>query len=74
VIFAAVLRQARPPSPLAGRLAGQSLRFLEQHVPADVLAGARASSPEPEEGIAVGPPSLIDPDEPRTESTCGLIR
>jgi predicted MFS family arabinose efflux permease len=26
-VFAAVLRQARPPSPLAGRLAGQSLLF-----------------------------------------------
>ena len=42
-------------------------RFLEQHVPADVLADARASSPEPEEGLAVGPPSLITTDEPVPE-------
>ncbi|MGN6754261.1 MAG: hypothetical protein ACTHJJ_17100, partial [Intrasporangium sp.] len=41
-------------------------RFLEQHVPADVLADARASSPEPEEGLTVGPPSLIATDEPAT--------
>jgi len=31
---------------------------------ADVLADARASAPDPEEGLAVGPPSLIDTDEP----------
>jgi MFS family permease len=37
-------------------------RFLEEHVPADVLADARASAPAPEE-IAVGPPSLIDAAE-----------
>jgi MFS family permease len=49
-------------------------RFLEQHVPADVLADARASSPDPEDGIAVGPPSLINTDEPVPESTGGLIR
>jgi hypothetical protein len=49
-------------------------RFLEQHVPADVLADARASSAEPEEGVAVGPPSLIDPAEPRPEATGGSIR
>ncbi len=42
-------------------------RFLEKHVPADVLADARASAPDPEEGIAVGPPSLIDPTEPASE-------
>ncbi|HEU5037389.1 MAG TPA: MFS transporter [Nocardioides sp.] len=41
-------------------------RFLEEHVPADVLADARADAPVPEEGIAVGPPSLIDTDEPAT--------
>ena len=34
-------------------------RFLEQHVPADVLADARASTPEAEEGVVTGPPSLI---------------
>jgi MFS family permease len=39
-------------------------RFLEEHVPADVLADARASSPEPEEAVAAGPPSLVDPDGP----------
>ena len=39
-------------------------RFLQQHVPADVLADARASAPEPEEAVAVGPPSLIESDEP----------
>ncbi len=33
-------------------------RFLEEHVPPDVLADARASSPEPEP--AVGPPELFD--------------
>jgi MFS family permease len=49
-------------------------RFLEEHVPADVLVDARASGPEPEEGIAVGPPSLIDTDEPATESTAGRAR
>ena len=37
-------------------------RFLEQHVPADVLADARASAPSAEEAIEVGPPSLIDTD------------
>jgi MFS family permease len=42
-------------------------RFLEQHVPADVLADARASSPESEEGLAVGPPSLVDTGEPSNE-------
>jgi MFS family permease len=49
-------------------------RFLEEHVPADVLADARASGPKPEEGIAVGPPSLIDTDEPATEPTAGRAR
>ena len=44
-------------------------RFLEQHVPADVLADARASSREPEELIEAGPPSLINTDEPVPEST-----
>jgi hypothetical protein len=39
-------------------------RFLEQHVPAEVLADARASAPEAEEGLAVGPPSLIAGEEP----------
>lgn len=48
-------------------------RFIEQHVPADVLAAARAKSPEPEEGLAVGPPSLIDPHEPTAEATGGRV-
>ena len=39
-------------------------RFLEQHVPADVLADARASSPEPEVGVAAGPSVLVDTDTP----------
>jgi MFS family permease len=44
-------------------------RFLEEHVPADVLADARASAPAAEEGVAVGPPSLIDTDEPANSAT-----
>ncbi|MDP2772977.1 MAG: MFS transporter [Nocardioides sp.] len=39
-------------------------RFLEQHVPADVLAQARASAPDAEDGVATGPPSLIDAEPP----------
>ncbi len=40
-------------------------RFLVEHVPVDVLADARASGPpDPQEGVAAGPPSLIDPSEP----------
>jgi MFS family permease len=42
-------------------------RFLEQHVPADVLADARASAPDagsPESGLAVSPPSLVSVEEP----------
>jgi MFS family permease len=49
-------------------------RFIEQHVPADVLADARASSPDPEEGVAVGPPSFIDPEEPIAGSTPDPVR
>ena len=44
-------------------------RFLEENVPADVLADARASSSDPEGGIAVGPPSLITNDEPAPDPT-----
>ena len=33
-------------------------------MPAEVLAEARASAPEAEEGLAVGPPSLIDTEQP----------
>jgi MFS family permease len=39
-------------------------RFLEQHVPADVLAQARASTPDAEEVAAAGPPSLVDTEAP----------
>jgi len=45
-------------------------RFLEKHVPADVLADARASAAAPaaapasDDGPLVGPPSLISTDEP----------
>ena len=55
----------------ATRLARQ---FLEQHVPADVLADARASSPAAEDGLAVGAPSLIDTTDPATEPDMGSIR
>jgi MFS family permease len=41
--------------------------FLARHVPADVLADARASEPEPEEGLAVGPPSLVVGADPALE-------
>ncbi|MFC7546938.1 MFS transporter [Plantactinospora sp. GCM10030261] len=44
-------------------------RFLDKHVPADVLAEAHSSSREPEEGPALGPPSLVDTGEPSTAST-----
>ncbi len=44
-------------------------RFLEKNVPADELAHARASAPDAEEAVAVGPPSLIDPDEPAARAT-----
>ncbi|MGA8256169.1 MAG: MFS transporter [Nocardioides sp.] len=39
-------------------------RFIEKHVPADVLAQARASTPVAEEAVVTGPPSLIDAAEP----------
>jgi hypothetical protein len=42
-------------------------RFLEKHVPADVLADARASASEPDEAL-VGPPSLISTDEPASDA------
>ena len=48
-------------------------RFLEQHVPPNVLADARASLPDAEDGLAAGPPSLINSDAPVPESTVGLI-
>ena len=48
-------------------------RFLEEHVPADVLADARASAPDPEAGLAAGPPSLINTDEPVAGPTGGPV-
>jgi len=44
-------------------------RFLAEHVPADVLADARASTHNAEDDIATGPPSLIDTDVPATRPT-----
>jgi MFS family permease len=38
-------------------------RFLEEHVPADVLADARASTPDPEDAVAVAPTALASTDE-----------
>jgi hypothetical protein len=49
-------------------------RFLERHVPADADADADASAPDAEDGVAVGPPSLIDPDEPAAGPAGGPIR
>ena len=49
-------------------------RFLEQHVPANVLADARAGAPEPEDAAAAGPPSMLEADAPLPESTGDLTR
>jgi MFS family permease len=49
-------------------------RFLERHVPADVLADARASGPDPEDAVAAPPPSLAPGGETVPESTTGLAR
>ncbi|KQX62069.1 MFS transporter [Angustibacter sp. Root456] len=38
-------------------------RFLERHVPADVLADARASTPDAEDALAVAPTPLNSSDE-----------
>jgi MFS family permease len=46
-------------------------RFLEQHVPADVLADARAAAPDPEEAVVAGPPSLVDEPTPGPASGRG---
>ncbi len=48
-------------------------RFLEKHVPADVLAEARASAPAAVDGAVAGPPSLIDPSEPTTGPPAGVV-
>ncbi len=45
-------------------------RFLEKHVPADVLADARASDPEDGSGeVVVRPPSLVPTDGPLPDLT-----
>ncbi|GAB1691974.1 MFS transporter [Krasilnikovia sp. M28-CT-15] len=49
-------------------------RFLEAHVPAEVLADARASNPDPDEGSPVDPPSLITTDGPVPDHTPDPIR
>jgi hypothetical protein len=49
-------------------------RYLEQHVPADVLADARAGAPAADEVAAVGPPSQMDADQPLTQSGGDLPR
>jgi MFS family permease len=64
LVIAAIIVIATIAVHPSTRLARQ---FLERHVPADVLADARASSPDAEEGVAVGPPSFVDPGEPATE-------
>jgi MFS family permease len=43
-------------------------RFLEQHVPANALADARAHTSDPAGGTVTAPPSLIIADEPMPES------
>lgn len=49
-------------------------RYLEQHVPADVLADARADGPAPAEVAPAGPPTMLEPGAPLPESTGDLIR
>jgi MFS family permease len=49
-------------------------RFLEQHVPADVLADARASGPEPVDVAVSQEPLPMEPDAPLPESTGDLHR
>lgn len=49
-------------------------RFLERHVPADVLADARVDRPVPADEVAAGPPSMLEPDAPLTESGGDLLR
>ena len=48
-------------------------RWLEQHVPADVLADATAGAPEPED-VTLAPPSLIEPDAALPQSPGDLPR
>ena len=44
-------------------------RWLEQHVPADVLADARAGAADVDDAAAAGPPSLLEPDSPLPPSS-----
>ncbi len=46
-------------------------RFLDEHVPAEALVDAGTAQPQPEEGLAVGPPSLIATEEPVPDATPG---
>ncbi|WP_246861920.1 MFS transporter [Nocardioides sp. SYSU D00065] len=46
--------------------ANSGRRWLEHHVPADVLADARVGTPDTEELAASGPPPLVEPDTPDT--------
>ncbi len=46
-------------------------RFLDEHVPAEALVDAGTVQPQPEEGLAVGPPSLIATEEPVPDATPG---
>ncbi|MBS44497.1 MAG: hypothetical protein CMH83_15305 [Nocardioides sp.] len=45
---------------------GVARRWLEQQVPADVLADARASAPAAEEVVEAGPPAALVGDDPST--------
>lgn len=49
-------------------------RYLEKHVPADVLADARADGPAPAEVAPAGPPTMLEPGAPLPESTGDLLR
>lgn len=56
------------------RSAHAGRRFLEQHVPADVLADARASEPEHVDVAVSQEPLPMEPDAPLPESTGDLHR
>lgn len=50
------------------RSAHAGRRWLERHVPADVLADARADGPAPAEVVPAGPPTMLEPGAPLPES------
>lgn len=50
------------------RSAHAGRRWLERHVPADVLADARADDPAPAEVVPAGPPTMLEPGGPLPES------